>query len=83
MDDVCPECGVMIGELHELFCLKERCPFCSRQLVGCGCIVSVLKLADEERQAYEEYEDDSVEPLLGINERWAVALVAKGRIPFG
>jgi hypothetical protein len=78
----CPECGAAAGNMHDIFCLKERCPFCGGQLVTCGCIISVLRLNNDERQAYEEYEDDSVEPLLGINERWVSALEAKGRVPF-
>ena len=78
----CPDCGTKAGQLHDLFCLEERCPFCGRQLVGCGCIVSVLRLTDAEREAYEEYIDDSEEPLLSINERWVEALEVKGRVPF-
>jgi hypothetical protein len=73
---------VAVGELHEIFCSQEVCPFCGTQLISCGCAVSVLKLTDGERQVYEEYVDDFVEPLLGINKRWVAALEAKGRIPF-
>jgi hypothetical protein len=42
----------------------------------------VLKLSAEEQRAVDEYIDDEVEPLKGINERWVNALNAKGRIPF-
>jgi hypothetical protein len=68
--------------LHELFCTKERCPFCQNQLVTCGCISSVLGLSAEEQAAVDEYLDDGVEPLRGINERWVRALNRKGRVPF-
>jgi hypothetical protein len=40
-----------------------------------------LKLTPEERRVVEDYVDDSVEPLMGINERWEKALNKKGRIP--
>ena len=30
-------CGVKEGELHELGCDMEICPFCSEQLISCGC----------------------------------------------
>lgn len=80
--DICPDCEVRSGELHELFCLKERCPFCGRQLASCDCIHSVLKLSAEESRAVDEYVDDSVSPLSQIMERWREALDRKGRIPF-
>jgi hypothetical protein len=79
----CPDCGTGCGKLHERFCTKERCPFCGGQLVSCGCVVSVLKLSAAEREAVEEYIDDSVEPLLGVTKRWVGELEAKGRVPFG
>jgi len=78
----CPDCGTPSGKLHELFCTKERCPFCGGQLVSCGCIVTVLRLTEVERQAVEDYVDDSEEPLLSINRRWREMLEAKGRVAF-
>ena len=82
MERDCPDCGCRPGELHEFFCTKERCPFCGRQLASCGCISDVLGLSPDERRAVEEYQDDSVEPLLSIVERWKETLQAKGRIPW-
>lgn len=79
----CPECEAGEGVPHEPFCSKERCPFCGGQLASCECIVTVLGLTDGERQAVEEYEDDSVEPLSRIMARWDEALERKGRVPFG
>jgi hypothetical protein len=80
--ETCLDCGVRSGELHDLFCLKERCPFCGGQLASCDCIRKVLKLSDFERQALDEYIDDSVPPLSDIMQRWRDALASKGRIPF-
>jgi len=33
----CFECGAFEGELHELGCDNERCPYCGGQLVACLC----------------------------------------------
>ena len=80
--DVCPDCEVAEGQLHDLFCLKERCPFCGGQLATCACLGRVLQLAPEEQQLVDEFVDDSVPPLSTIMERWRAALEHKGRIPF-
>ena len=82
MIETCPDCGVRSGELHDLFCTKERCPFCAGQLISCDCIRSVLKLSAPERQALDEYIDDSVPPLFDVMQRWRDALAKKGRVPF-
>lgn len=78
----CEDCGVGVGELHDLFCLKERCPFCTGQLASCGCIRTVLALTEDETRALDAYIDDSVPPLSLIIKRWKDALDHKGRIPF-
>ena len=78
----CPDCEAGEGALHEPFCSRESCPFCGGQLTSCECIVTVLGLNDEEREVVEEYEDDSVEPLRSIIDRWEKALAREGRIPF-
>lgn len=78
----CDDCEADDGDLHELFCTRERCPFCGNQLITCDCLPEVLKLNDEERRAVDEYVDDRVEPLKGIMARWKSALDEKGRVPF-
>jgi ankyrin repeat protein len=82
MIDTCPDCAVRNGELHELFCTKERCPFCGNQLITCDCIRSVLKLSEDEQWALDEYVDDTIPPLSNIMQRWEEALTRKGRVPF-
>ena len=78
----CSDCGVRDGQLHDLFCTKELCPFCRGQLATCDCLCAVLNLGERERQILEEYIDDSVEPLLSIMNRWKEVLNDKGRVPF-
>jgi hypothetical protein len=83
MSDTCPSCGTSLGQLHEPFCNRELCPFCRDFVTTCDCLFEVLALSEEERVLVEEFEDDSVEPLRSICDRWKAAVVAKGRIPFG
>ncbi len=80
--EVCDDCGATEGKLHDLFCTRERCPFCGGQLAGCDCIKKVLGLTTEEARSVDEYVDDSVEPLQSIMERWRSALERRGRVPF-
>jgi hypothetical protein len=82
MSDRCPSCGCLVGQLHEPFCNRELCPFCGDFISTCDCIFDVLTLTEAERQAVEEYVDDSVEPLRGICARWLKAVDAKGRVPY-
>lgn len=35
--EVCPACHAVTGELHELGCPVEVCPWCGGQLIGCSC----------------------------------------------
>lgn len=78
----CPDCGTPSGKLHDLFCTKERCPFCGGQLITCDCAGTVLNLTAAEQKILDEYVDDSVPPLSGIMQRWRNALDKKGRLPF-
>lgn len=83
MTDECRNCGAKPGDLHDPFCASELCPFCGDFISTCDCIFEVLHLNDDERQLVEEFEDDSVEPLKSICERWSASVEAKGRIPYG
>jgi len=79
----CPECEVQIGQLHIPGCTLEDCPFCGGEIVGCGCIHTVLGLSAEESKYVESYLDASIEPIKSILERWNRALEQKGRLPYG
>ena len=37
-DDKCHDCSVQPGGRHHPGCDMERCPRCSGQLIGCGCL---------------------------------------------
>jgi hypothetical protein len=45
----CHDCGVREGEIHQMGCDMERCPFCGRQLISCDCIYKKLELFDYEK----------------------------------
>ena len=32
----CPDCGVVVGKLHDTYCDFEECPICHKQLLSCG-----------------------------------------------
>ena len=42
----CPGCEVLEGQLHEMNCGKEICPFCHTQLLFCGCWEDKLRALD-------------------------------------
>ena len=41
-DRQCHDCGAKEGEIHQLGCDMERCPFCGGQLLSCGCEYRIL-----------------------------------------
>jgi hypothetical protein len=43
-EDVCPACHAATGELHELGCPVELCPWCGGQLVYCSCRFEKLEV---------------------------------------
>jgi len=67
-EDVCPACYAATGELHELGCPVEVCPWCGGQLVHCSCRYDQLGLDAI----------SSEEELLQLE----VILEERGRIPY-
>jgi len=66
--DVCPACHVVTGELHELGCPVELCPWCGGQLIRCPCRFELLGLESLSR------EDDLI--------RFEALLEERGRITY-
>ena len=56
--DICPACHTETGELHELGCPMELCPWCGGQLVYCSCRFDKLEVdsldAEEQLIRFEE-----------------------------
>jgi hypothetical protein len=58
MDEgICPACHAVTGEMHELGCPVELCPWCGGQLIHCSCRYDQLGLdaisSEEELRAFE------------------------------
>ena len=56
--DICPACHAGTGELHELGCPVEVCPWCGGQLIRCSCRFDRLEseslASEEELDRFEE-----------------------------
>jgi hypothetical protein len=67
-EDICPACYAVTGEVHELGCPVELCPWCGGQLIHCACRYDQLGLdaisSEEELLQFE------------------VILEERGRIPY-
>lgn len=67
--DVCPACHAETGEMHELGCPVEVCPWCGGQLIYCNC-------------RFEKMDRDSLESEADLEELEAL-LNEQGRIAYG
>lgn len=66
--DICPACGVSVGEEHLLGCPVEICPWCDAQLSKCNCRFEKLDVESfENDEQVEEFKD---------------MLETKGRVPY-
>ncbi len=80
----CHDCNTKEGELHELGCDMERCPFCDGQLISCDCCYHKLGFDFDNnkpfsgltKKIYNEGLDDNLE------KKWMEILNKKGRIPY-
>lgn len=75
----CGECGCSEGELHELGCSWEICPFCGGQLVTWDCRYEILGLMSNSKCGKEDY---AYELSPEQEDQWVDALFDKGRRPF-
>lgn len=57
-ENICPACHVATGELHELGCPVEICPWCGGQLIRCSCRYEKLEVeslsSEKELVRFEE-----------------------------
>lgn len=67
-ESICPACHAATGELHELGCPVELCPWCGGQLVYCTC-------------RYDQLEVESMSTEEDIR-RFEEILEERGRIPY-
>lgn len=73
----CHDCGVKEGEIHDLGCDMERCPFCGGQLISCDCRYKLLNVdVSPGTYAYSH-------GLTEIKEKsWLGVLGGAGRVPY-
>ena len=91
-------CGSLEGELHDMGCDMESCPFCGGQLISCECPDTILNpkpgtqiynksLADLKRIVEPQLTDlNCLIALQGMSQLqgiiWMRRIEKKGRIPF-
>jgi len=75
----CRDCGCREGELHELACFQEKCPFCGHQLQTCDCFMEHVSPRPGSRKRNEP---DLFDMTPAQEAEWERALEKKGRIPF-
>jgi hypothetical protein len=95
--DICHDCGVKEGEIHQRGCDMERCPFCGDQLITCSCRYTKLgfdykePIWDREKMAYspESHPTNGLPKDIYENglteeltEKWLQILNEKGRVPY-
>ena len=81
----CHDCRAVEGEIHELGCDMERCPFCGYQLITCDCCYEHLGLVDKKKFP----KTNGLSPNIyskgltrKLGNEWLNILNKKGRIPY-
>lgn len=78
----CRDCGCREGELHELACFQEKCPFCGHQLQTCDCYREHISPRPGRRRVKGMVVDAFDGMTRSQETEWEAALEKKGRIPF-
>lgn len=73
----CHDCGAREGEIHELGCDMESCPFCGGQLLSCDCCYE--KLGIDHSEGTWTYKHGLTKKQ---GKAWLALLQKKGRIPY-
>jgi len=73
----CHDCGVEEGQIHKYGCDMEECPFCHKQLLGCGCCEKKLGI-DCSKGTWAYFHGITEEQ----GKQWVQIIEAKGRIPY-
>ena len=83
---ICHDCGAEEGQLHDMGCDCERCPFCGGQLITCGCCYKILDLRNPRRYSSRTAHLPPEVYASGLSDeqgrRWLFILDKKGRIPW-
>ena len=85
-ENTCGYCGAKEGDFHDIFCDHERCPFCSGQLITCGCVYDLLNIRDRVKyNATTNYLPPKIYSQ-GLTKKqtkdWIALLEKKGRVHF-
>jgi hypothetical protein len=85
-EKTCHDCGAKEGQIHDLGCDMEYCPFCGGQLISCECVYNLLGLRDTQKYgletsylSHEIYNNGLTDPQ---EEKWLGLLEEKGRTPY-
>ena len=83
-EHICHDCGVREGEIHQLGCDMERCPFCGGQLITCSCQYKQLGLPVDHSKPYAGLPPEIYKKGLpsALESKWIEILEKKGRIPY-
>ena len=73
LPEVCHDCEVPLGSIHEFGCDMEECPICHGQLFLCGCPAEFFNWSFDEAH---DFTDEEVE-------LWKKHVEKVGRIPYG